>query len=141
MLKIYNPDAPTEVHADASKFGYGAILLQKDSGDGLIHPVEYCSKKTLPPEKNYYKLEVLAIVNALKKWRTYLIGIIFTIYKDCSAFTKTMQKDDVPVRVARWTMFLQDFNYTHKHRSHVDALSRSSHRKHNDMQTPECTSR
>ncbi|XP_070075752.1 uncharacterized protein [Drosophila takahashii] len=40
-----------------------------------------------------------------------------------------MRKNDVPVKVSRWAMFLQDFEYTIEHRpgtrmKHVDALSR-----------------
>ena len=43
----------------------------------------------------------------------------------------TMRKDDVPVRVSRWALFHQEFDYTIDHRSrtrmkHVDALSRVS---------------
>ncbi|XP_017481076.1 PREDICTED: uncharacterized protein LOC108370282 [Rhagoletis zephyria] len=43
----------------------------------------------------------------------------------------TMKKRDVPLRVSRWPMFLQDFDYEIEHRSgtkmrHVDALSRVS---------------
>lgn len=30
VLKIYSPEAYTEVHTDASIDGYGAVLLQKD---------------------------------------------------------------------------------------------------------------
>jgi len=41
----------------------------------------------------------------------------------------TMRKNDVAVKVSRWTMFLQDFEYIIEHRpgtrmKHVDALSR-----------------
>jgi len=41
----------------------------------------------------------------------------------------TMKKKEVPLRVARWAMFLQDYDYDIEHRSgtkmrHVDALSR-----------------
>jgi len=54
------------------------------------------SGKTTPAEAKYdsYKLEVLAIVKALKKFRVYLIGIPFVIVTDCKAFTQTMKKKD-----------------------------------------------
>jgi len=43
----------------------------------------------------------------------------------------TMNKKEVPLRVARWALYLQDFNYKIEHRSgtqmkHADALSRVS---------------
>ncbi|GFX24396.1 retrovirus-related Pol polyprotein from transposon 17.6 [Trichonephila clavipes] len=59
-----------------------------------------------PAEEKYssYELEVLAVVNALKKFRTYLLGNHFKIITDCSAFQKTMDKKDLVTRVARWTL-------------------------------------
>ncbi|GFS75548.1 hypothetical protein TNCV_3424961 [Trichonephila clavipes] len=76
-----------------------------------------------------YELEVLAVVNALKKFRTYLLGNHFKIITDCSAFQKTMDKKDLVTRVARWTLLLEEYDYEIVHRSgqrmqHVDALSR-----------------
>nr|XP_036677421.1 uncharacterized protein LOC118878525 [Drosophila suzukii] len=43
----------------------------------------------------------------------------------------TMKKKEIPLRVSRWAMYLQDFDYEIEHRSgskmrHVDALSRVS---------------
>ncbi|GBP06803.1 Transposon Tf2-8 polyprotein [Eumeta japonica] len=43
----------------------------------------------------------------------------------------TMKKSEVPLRISRWAMMLQDFDYEIEHRSgskmrHVDALSRVS---------------
>lgn len=58
-----------------------------------------------------------------------MIGISFTIVTDCRAFTATMSKKDLCVRVARWALLLEEFKYKIEHRpgknmSHVDALSR-----------------
>ncbi|GBM24602.1 Pro-Pol polyprotein [Araneus ventricosus] len=89
------------------------------------------SKKTTPAEEKYssYELEVLAVVNALRKFRTYLMGNHFKIITDCSAFQMTMDKKDLVTRIARWALLLEEFDYEIVHRSgqrmqHVDALSR-----------------
>ena len=88
ILKLYDPDAITEVHA-----------LQKSLDDQQLDPVEFMSRRTKPYEEKYhsYDLEVLAIIEALKKWRLYLLGIPFKIVTDCSAFKMTINKRDVPL--------------------------------------------
>ncbi|GFW77120.1 transposon Tf2-9 polyprotein [Trichonephila clavipes] len=89
------------------------------------------SKKTNTAEEKYdsYELEVLAIINALKKFRVYLLGQHFKIVTDCSEFQKTMQKKELITRIARWALQLEEFDYEIEHRAgsrmkHVDALSR-----------------
>ncbi|GFY22516.1 retrovirus-related Pol polyprotein from transposon 17.6 [Trichonephila clavipes] len=74
VLSIFQQGRTTELHTDASQQGYGAVLLQ-EAEDGKLHPVQYMSQKTTPAEEKYssYELEVLAVVNALKKFRTYLL--------------------------------------------------------------------
>lgn len=131
VLRIYNPDMETEVHTDASADGYGAVLLQRCPKDNQLHPVHYMSKKTTPSERKYhsYYLEILAIVEAIKKFRVYLQGIHFKIITDCSALTMTLQKKDLPPRVARWALLLEEYDYKIEHRpgssmKHADALSR-----------------
>ncbi|UYV81442.1 hypothetical protein LAZ67_20001196 [Cordylochernes scorpioides] len=131
VLKIYQVGARTELHTDASKFGFGAILLQ-EVVDKKMHPVHYMSKKTNEAQQKYssYELEVLAVVEAVKKFRIYLLGIKFKILTDCSAFTMTLKKKDMTTRVARWALLLEEYNYTIEHRpgsgmKHVDALSRN----------------
>ncbi|GBP11387.1 hypothetical protein EVAR_91278_1 [Eumeta japonica] len=58
VLKLFNVNAITEVHTDASKFGYGAVLMQKDSEDQALHPVQYMSRKTSPAEEKYHSYEL-----------------------------------------------------------------------------------
>ncbi|GFX43004.1 retrovirus-related Pol polyprotein from transposon 17.6 [Trichonephila clavipes] len=129
VLHLYKYGRKTELHTDACKQGYGTILLQ-EAEDGKLHPVYYMSKKTNTAEEKYdsYELEVLAIINALKKFRVYLLEQHFKIVTDCSAFQKTMQKKELITRIARWALQLE-FDYEIEHRAgsrmkHVDALSR-----------------
>lgn len=46
VLKLYNPKH-TEIHTHASKYGFGAALLQKDPSYSLFHPVQYKGRKKL----------------------------------------------------------------------------------------------
>jgi len=85
----------TELHTDASQWGFGAVLLQTDDNDGnRLHPIGYMSKKTSEAQQKFhsYELEVLVIVEALKKFRVYLLGLHFKIVTDCAAFNKTLEK-------------------------------------------------
>lgn len=132
ILKLYKVNAETELHTDASKYGLGAILLQRDAGDDQLHPVYYASWKTSEVEEKYssYELEVLVVIKALRKFRVYLLGVPFRVVTDCKAFVQTMSKKDACLRVAHWALRLEEFEYTVEHRSgtsmrHVDALSRN----------------
>lgn len=76
LLAIYDPKASTDLHCDASSHGYGAILLQKQVDD-IFHPIFYYSHRTTDTESRYhsYELDILAIINAIKRFRVYLLGI------------------------------------------------------------------
>lgn len=135
LLSIFDPSLPTELHTDASALGYGAILLQKLGNSNKV--VGYFSKRTSPAESKYcsYDLETLAIYNALKHFRVYLLGMNFKIITDCNAIKSTMSKKDLSPRVARWWTFLQDFQFEiiykkGKFISHVDFLSRNPVESH-----------
>lgn len=131
ILKLYKAGSETELHTDASRIGLGAILFQKDAEDQLMHPIFYASWKTSSAEEKYtsYELEILVVIKSLKKFEIYLRGIPFKIVTDCRAFVQTMQKKDSCLRVARWALLIEEFQYTIEHRpgtslKHVDALSR-----------------
>ncbi|GFW92918.1 retrovirus-related Pol polyprotein from transposon 17.6 [Trichonephila clavipes] len=130
VLRVFQQGYPLELHTDASSLGFGAVLLQK-SNDELFHPIHYFSHKTTVQQEKYssYELEVLAIIEALKKFRSYLLGTKFKIITHCDAFQKTMHKKDLPAKIARWTLMLEEFDYEVCHRpgrqmKQVDALSR-----------------
>lgn len=63
---------PIQVESDASAITLGAILTQLH--EGCWHPVMYMSKKLKGAEQNYDTpdAELMAIVEAFRKWRHYL---------------------------------------------------------------------
>lgn len=132
VLKLYRAGAETELHTDASKYGLGAILLQKDADDGTLHPIYYVSWKTTLLGEKYtsYELEVLVVIKALKKFRVYVLGIPIKIVTDCRAFALTMTKKDMCLRVSHWALMIEEFDYVIEHRPgktmrHADALNRN----------------
>uniref|UniRef100_A0A2M4CKM2 RNA-directed DNA polymerase n=1 Tax=Anopheles darlingi TaxID=43151 RepID=A0A2M4CKM2_ANODA len=129
VLRIFEQGAKTELHTDASKIGFGGVLMQWC--DEKLHPVYFWSKKTTESEsqKHSYILEAKAVFLAVKKFRRYLLGVPFKLVTDCNAFKQTLRKADVPNEVLPWVMYLQDFNFEVEHRPgtrlrHVDCLSR-----------------
>lgn len=131
VLAIYNRDAKTELHTDASKVGLGGILMQYQADDTL-KPVAYFSRVTSREEQFYhsYELETLAVVESLKRFRIYLVGIPLKVVTDCIAVRTTLVKKDLIPRIARWWLTIQDYELEIEYRPgdrmrHVDALSRN----------------
>ena len=130
VLQIYNPNALTELHTDASSIALAAILLQKqDSGQWA--PISYFSQATNKAEAQYhsYELEMLAVVKSIERFHIYLYGLHFTVVTDCHAVTYAVHKAQLNPRIARWTLRLQTYRFNIVHRegkkmAHVDALSR-----------------
>lgn len=132
ILALYNPSYLTEVHCDASKLGVGGMLLQRPDEKSPLKAVAYYSKQTAKEEEHLhsYELETLAVVLSLRKFRTYLIGILFKVSTDCNALRTTLTKRDLVPRIARWWLLLQEYSFSIDYRPgesmrHVDALSRN----------------
>lgn len=130
VLSIYSPSAETELHCDASSYGYGSVLLQKQT-TGKFHPVFYFSQRTTPAESRYhsFELECLSVIYSIKRFHVYLAGIHFKIVTDCNSFRLTLDKQTINPRISRWALFLQNYDFEIIHRpgtrmGHVDALSR-----------------
>lgn len=132
ILILFNDEAETQLHTDASALGVGGILMQKEAETNQFKPVAYYSRRTTTSEENYhsYDLETLAIVEATQHFRVYLYGRHFTIYTDCNSVRATALKKELHPRVARWWIKLQDFTFDIEYRpgekmAHVDYLSRN----------------
>lgn len=129
VLCLYNSTAETQLHTDASAVELGAILLQKQV-TGKFAPIAYYSQAINQAEAKYhsFELEMLAIVRAVGRFYIYLNGIDFTVITDCNALVHAVNKINLNSRIARWTLSLQNYKFTIKHRAgiqmaHVDALS------------------
>jgi len=63
---------------DTSGHAIGGVLSQEQ--DGKWKPVAFLSRTIQPVERNYeiYDKELLAIVEALSKWRQYLLDALET---------------------------------------------------------------
>ena len=56
VLALYNP----RVHTDASSYGYGAVLMQRQQDD-YIHPVMYFNRRITAAESHSYELETFTL--------------------------------------------------------------------------------
>ncbi|GFT84518.1 transposon Ty3-I Gag-Pol polyprotein [Trichonephila clavipes] len=71
ILHLYKYGRKTELHTDACKQGYGAILLQ-EAEDGKLHPVYYMSKKTNTAEEKYDSYELEELITRIARWALQL---------------------------------------------------------------------
>lgn len=105
--------------------------MQYQSDDSL-KSIAYFSRVTSKEESNYhsFELETLAVVESLKRFRVYLIGILVKVITDCSVVRTTIIKKDLIPRIARQWLPIQDYNLEIEYRTgnrmrHTDALNRN----------------
>nr|GFB74526.1 retrovirus-related Pol polyprotein from transposon 17.6 [Tanacetum cinerariifolium] len=96
---------------DSSDYAVGAVLLQ--GIEKHFWPIHYASKTMNQAKANYTttKKEMLAVVYAFKKFRSYLIMNKSVVYTDHSALKYLFGKKDAKARLLRWILLLQEFDF------------------------------
>ncbi|GKA73129.1 reverse transcriptase domain-containing protein [Tanacetum coccineum] len=102
---------PFELMCDASDFAIGAVLRQRH--EKHFKPIHYASKIMTEAESRYTttEKEMLAVVYAFEKFRSYLILNKSIMYTDHSALKYLFAKKDSKVRLLRWVLLLQEFDF------------------------------
>lgn len=132
---LSNPDPSRQfvVEVDASEVGVGAILSQRSSSDGRIHPCAFFSHRLTPSERNYDigNRELLAVRLALGEWRHWLegSGVPFVVWTDHKNLEYIRSAKRLNSRQARWALFFGRFDFHISYRpgsknGKADALSR-----------------
>ncbi|GJZ30564.1 reverse transcriptase domain-containing protein [Tanacetum coccineum] len=84
---LVNPDwdLPFELMCDASDFAIGAVLWQRKTKH--FQPIHYASKIMMDAQLHYTttEKELLAVVYAFEKFRSYLVMLKSIVYTDHSA--------------------------------------------------------
>nr|GEY84949.1 reverse transcriptase domain-containing protein [Tanacetum cinerariifolium] len=78
-----------------------------------FRPIHYASKTMTQAKANYTttEKEMLAVVYAFEKFRSYLIINKSIVYTDHSALKYLFAKKDAKARLLRWILLLQEFDF------------------------------
>nr|GEW91813.1 hypothetical protein [Tanacetum cinerariifolium] len=111
ILIALNWDQPFELMCDASDYAFGAVLGQRV--EKHFRPIHYASKTMNQAKTNYTttEKEMLAVVYAFEKFRSYLIMNKSIVYTDHSALNYLFAKKDAKARLLRWILLLQEFDF------------------------------
>ncbi|KAH9802719.1 hypothetical protein KPL71_001504 [Citrus sinensis] len=110
VIQPPNWDLPFEIMCDASDYAVGAVLGQRVGK--LPHVIYYASRTLNDAQLNYSTIEkeLLAVIFALEKFRSYLIGSKVIVYSDHATIRYLLTKKDDKPRLIRWILLLQEFD-------------------------------
>ncbi|CAN6711153.1 unnamed protein product [Malus baccata var. baccata] len=110
VIAAPNWSLPFELMCDASDYAVGAVLGQRK--DKLPQVIYYASRTLNDAQLNYATTEneLLAVVFALEKFRSYLVGAKVIVYTDHAALKYLLSKKDAKPRLIHWILLLQEFD-------------------------------
>ncbi|XP_022004335.1 uncharacterized protein LOC110901879 [Helianthus annuus] len=101
---------PFEIMCDASDYAIGVVLGQPR--EKHFHPIYYANKTLHDAQENYTttEKELLAVVYAFDKFRSYLVLSKTIVYTDHAAIKYLFSKQDTEPCLIRWILLLQEFD-------------------------------
>jgi len=95
---------------DASNYALGVVLAQRI--DKHLRVIYYASRTLDAAQSNYTttEKELLAVVFALEKFRSYLLGSPVVVFIDHAALKYLLKKAESKPRLIRWMLWIQEFD-------------------------------
>ena len=128
-LGYYDKDSPTQVIADASPVGLGAVLTQKQKNGPRV--ICYASRSLTDTERRYSQTEkeAQALVWACEKFHPYVYGVPFDLVADHKPLEVIYGPRSKPcAHIERWVLRMQPYKfkvkYEHGPSNIADPLSR-----------------
>ena len=112
MLALPNLSKVSQVDCDASGSAIGVVLSQE--GNLLAY---FSEKLNDGKEYSVYDQEFYAIVQALKKWRHYLLSKEFVLHTNHQALQYLHNQCKLNQRHLKWVEFMQSYTFVLKQRS------------------------
>ena len=114
-MSYFDPQKQTEVVCDASPFGLGCILAQRESESSNPQIIAYASRALSDTERRYSQTEreALSLVWGCEHFKLYLLGNKFNLVTDHKPLQLIFNnpRSKPPARIERWALRLQNFNY------------------------------
>ncbi|XP_055932981.1 uncharacterized protein LOC129963003 [Argiope bruennichi] len=132
MPSLYTPqlDKPFQLYTDASATAVGACLAQIGD-DGKEKPIAFFSKKLTATQTRWATIEreAYAVLEALKKYDTWIFGARVQVISDHNPLTYLTQQTPHSAKLTRWSLALQRYDVTISYRKgskhcNADSLSR-----------------
>ena len=98
------------IECDAGGVAIGALLSQEG------RPMTFFSEKLNETKDSAYDLEFYAMVQALKKWKHYLLPKGFIVFTDNDALSFLNGLEKLNHKKMKWVESTQAFNFTIKHK-------------------------
>nr|GEZ68925.1 reverse transcriptase domain-containing protein [Tanacetum cinerariifolium] len=101
----------------------GAVLGQRKTKH--FQPIDYASKTMTDAQAHYTttEKELLVVVYAFEKFRPYLVLTKSIVYTDHSALKYLFNKQDAKLRLLRWILLLQEFDFTVRDKKGAENLA------------------
>ncbi|GJU27116.1 reverse transcriptase domain-containing protein [Tanacetum coccineum] len=131
-----NPNMQEVVKKEIVKLLDTGVVLGKKDGKNF-HPIYFASKTLNSAQQKHTvtEKELIAVVFAFEKFRSYLILSKTIVYIDHLALRHLFKKQDAKTRLIRWILLLQEFDIEIKDRKGTENVAADHLSRHENDET------